>query len=288
MKKILVSVCTDETPSVFDVIVGYDGGADAVIPVNGVGADDAAAIVYDCVFTRGVAELNNTALFVSGSDAQAAEAVLSAVHKAFHDDFRVSVAADPMGAYSTASAAVCKIGQGLSSGLSGAAVVVLAGTGPIGRCTATLLAAEGARVTLTSRSRKKGDAVCENIRATFGEKVAAQECEGEEDLSGILEGAQAVVATGAAGVELLSKAVWETSDVEVLADCNAVAPAGIEGVGLRDGLADLGHGKKGVGAIAVGELKMRVHYGVVRRLFETNTAFFDLEATYEKAKDLVC
>ena len=56
-----------------------------------------------------------------------------------------------------------------------------------------------------------------------------------EDRARAVEDAQIVIATGAAGVQLLNREHWENNPaIEMLADANATPPLGIEGVDMMD------------------------------------------------------
>ena len=93
-KKLLFLFDTDPVASVFDTVVGYDGGADNVIGYGGVTAENVGALVDGCIYTRGPKEKQNTAIFVGGASMISGEAVLKAVKKRFFSDFRVSVMLD--------------------------------------------------------------------------------------------------------------------------------------------------------------------------------------------------
>src|SRR6266702_552417 len=70
------------------------------------------------------------------------------------------------------------------------------------------------------------------------------------------------------------------------ADVNAVPPLGIEGVDVMDD----GVTKEGVvcfGALAIGNLKMKVHKACIARLFERNDLVLDAEPIADVARELV-
>ncbi|MFH1721872.1 MAG: NADP-dependent methylenetetrahydromethanopterin/methylenetetrahydrofolate dehydrogenase [Candidatus Altiarchaeota archaeon] len=287
MEKILFALSTDPEPSVFDVVVAYDAGADVVFPINGVKVEDVKGIVYDCIFTRGVKDLENTAIFISGSNIEAAESVLKEVEKTFFGDFRVSVAADPQGAFTTSAAAVRKVIEGFDGSIKGKKVVVLAGTGPVGKCIAPLLSKEGANVSITSRNLEKAKSACEKMKESFGVNVVSHECRMVDEVGEVLSDADAVIGAGAPGVLLLKEETRSRlSKLKVLVDTNAVPPLGIEGVGVKDDLTDLGDGTMGVGAIGVGNLKMKIHRKIIKKLFSKNDYVFDLEKIYELSKEV--
>ncbi|MGH6851573.1 MAG: methylene-tetrahydromethanopterin dehydrogenase N-terminal domain-containing protein, partial [Methylocella sp.] len=94
MKKLLFLLDTDPAPSVFDTVVGYDGGADHVIGYGGVKPESAAALVDGTIYTRGPKEKQHTAIFVGGGSMIAGEALFTAVKNRFFANFRVSVMLD--------------------------------------------------------------------------------------------------------------------------------------------------------------------------------------------------
>src|SRR5258708_6068959 len=106
MKKLLYQFDTDPLPSVFDNVVGYDGGADHISAYGGVNAKNAGGLVEGAIFTRGLKDKKNTAIFIGGGNMAEGEAVLAAVRKKFFAKFRVSGMFDCNGSNTTASAAV--------------------------------------------------------------------------------------------------------------------------------------------------------------------------------------
>ena len=141
--KILVQLDSDPQPSVFDCVVAVDAGVDQLFRHGGVAPEVVRNLVYGAMFTRGVDELQNTAIFVGGSNVAAGEAVFAAVRKTFFGPMRVSVMLDSNGANTTAAAAVLAAGKHLP--LAGAEVLVLAATGPVGSRVVRLLAGQGAQ-----------------------------------------------------------------------------------------------------------------------------------------------
>ncbi len=78
MKKLLFQFDTDLSPSVFDSVVAYDGGADHVIGHGGLTPAMVGSLVDGTIFTRAPKDKKNTAIFVGGSDMQAGEATVMA------------------------------------------------------------------------------------------------------------------------------------------------------------------------------------------------------------------
>src|SRR5580658_1180869 len=229
MKKLLYQFDTDAHPSVFDNVVGYDGGADHISAYGGVNADNVGGLVEGAIFTRAPKDKKNTAIFIGGSNMPQGEAVLAATRAKFFAKFRVSVMFDCNGSNTTAAAAVAWLAHGRS--LRGKRAVVLAGSGPVGQRAALLLAREGAQVVMTGRKFAVVEAACEAINKRFGIDVRAIEAASPAERGQAIEGAHIVLATGAAGITLLDAAQWQSSPtLELVADANASPPAGIEGV----------------------------------------------------------
>jgi hypothetical protein len=285
MKKLLYQFDTDALPSVFDNVVGFDGGADHVSAYGGVDAKNVGGLVEGAIFTRGLKDKKNTAIFIGGGNLVEGEAVLAAVRRKFFGKFRVSVMFDCNGSNTTAAAAVAWLAHGRS--LAGKRAVVLGGSGPVGQRAAVLLAREGADVAITGRKREVVQAACDSIHARFGIVVQAVEAPTNAERGAAVAGAQIVLATGAAGVTLLDEKQWQDSPtLELVADANASPPAGIEGVGQSDrGLAK--HGKILFGSLGFGALKLALHRACVARLFEQNDLLLDAEEIYAVAKAMV-
>ena len=285
MKKLLYQFDTNPLPSVFDNVLGYDGGADHISAYGGVTAENVGGLVEGAIFTRGLKDKKNTAIFIGGGNMAEGEAVLAAVRKIFFAEFRVSVMLDCNGCNTTASAAVAWLVHGRS--LAGKRAVVLGGSGPVGQRAAALLAREGADVAITGRRCEVVQAACDSIRARFGITVRAVEAKTNAERAGAIEGAQILLATGAAGIALLDEKQWQDSaTLELLADANASPPAGIQGVGQND-RGTLKHGKILFGALGFGSLKLALHRACVGRLFGQNDLLLDTEEIYAIAKTMI-
>ena len=285
MKKLLYQFDTDFHPSVFDNVVGYDGGADRISAYGGVNAANVSALVEGAIFTRSPKDKKNTAIFVGGSNLPQGEAMLAAIRAKFFAKFRVSIMFDCNGSNTTAAAAVAWLAHGRV--LSGKRAVVLAGSGPVGQRAAVLLAREGAKVAVTGRKHAIVQAACDAVKARFGLDLEAIEAPSNAARAEALKGAHIVLATGASGVTLLEAAQWQdNATLELIADANASPPAGIEGIGMSDrGVSS--HGKTVFGPLGFGALKLALHRACIARLFEQNDLLLDAEEIYGIAKGMV-
>jgi hypothetical protein len=285
MKKLLFQLDTDPIPSVFDTVVAYDGGADHVKPYGGLNPDNVGGLIDGAIFTRSPQEKKFTALFIGGSQMEEGQKLLKAVREKFFADFRVSVMFDSNGSNTTAAAAVALLAQAVP--LAGKHAVVLAGTGPVGQRSAALLAKEGANVTITSRDMKRSQAAAQSLQERFEVKVTPSEAADDSARAKTLEGAQIVFGAGKAGMQLLKEEHWhDNPTIEAMADTNATPPLGIEGIDMMDKIKER-HGKKVIGAIGLGALKLKLHRACIARLFKRNDQIIDAEEIYAVAKEMV-
>jgi methylenetetrahydrofolate/methylenetetrahydromethanopterin dehydrogenase (NADP+) len=242
---------------------------------------DVRDLVYGCMFTRGPKDLKNTAVFIGGTDISIGEALLDAAQKAFFGPMRVSVMLDSNGSNTTAVAAVAKIRHALGGAVHGQRVVVTAGTGPVGTRAAGLLAKAGAEVHITSRRQADADRAKAAIVKRFGGTVVADCLTDSSSAMTCLDGAHVLLNCGPAGIQIVPRAAWVNRPGLVVAvDLNAAPPPGIEGIQP----ADDGVRRDGVlciGALGVGNLKMKIHKACIARLFETNDAVLDAESIYD-------
>src|SRR5574342_45080 len=138
MRKLLLQLDSSRLASVFEQVVAYDAGADVVMSYGGVTESDVRDLIHGCLFTRGPKDLQNTAVWIGGSNMAAGEHLLAMAMDSMFAPFKVSVMLDSNGSNTTAVAAVVKIEQTLGD-LKGMKAAVLAGTGPVGQRAAGLL-----------------------------------------------------------------------------------------------------------------------------------------------------
>lgn len=295
-KRILFQFDCDQHPSSFDAVVAVDSGVDHLIPYAGVQATSIEPLVHGAMFTRGGDDLKNTAIFLGGSDVDAAELMLRCVNDAFFGPVRVSVMMDANGCNTTAAAAVVAAARHVD--LNGAHAVVLGGTGPVGQRVARLLAADGARVTLSSRTLSRAQQVCDRVKQQLREsdscqideidsKLDAAKSGSPEEVIAALAPANIVIACGAAGIQLATESeLASATELAVAIDLNAVPPSGLGGIAVMDKASPISEQSSavGYGAIGVGGLKMKTHRAAIQSLFESNDKVLDADEIYKIAK----
>ena len=283
MKKILLQLDTDAHASSFDAITAIDAGADCLLPFHQVNTSNVVPLVQGAIFTRSPKELRHTAIFIGGSDVEAAEAVFRQVSDCFFGPMRVSVMMDANGCNTTSAAAVCHIA--LHVPLRQVRAVVLGGTGPVGRRVAEILSGQGSEVTVASRSLARASKVCSQFKSPTTAQAAELPSDG--DFSRLLEGKNVVIAAGAAGVEFTSlEQLQQFPDLKLAIDLNAVPPLGITGIESTDKARQVGS-LLCYGAVGIGGLKMKIHHTLIDRLFRNNEQIFGTMQIYDVAEQLL-
>ena len=281
MKKLLLHLDTDISPSTFDQVVAYDSNVDNIIAYGGITVDNVTSHVHGMIFTRSVDNLKNSAIFIGGSNVSASDLVGAAVKRAFFGPMTVSVMLDPNGSNTTAAAIVRKV---MTNYDINDKKVVIIGSGPVGQRTALFFLKEGAgEVVITSRDITRSTAISLQMKSAYGVNITAGEAANDESVNKLLNDAHVAIACGPPGVCVIPQSAWESNDtLEVVADVNAVPPQGIAGLDVMDNGTD----KKGIrfyGALTIGNFKMKVHRAAIKSLYESNNQFLNESTIYDIA-----
>jgi methylene-tetrahydromethanopterin dehydrogenase len=263
--------------SPFDINMAADAGYQILAPYSEVTLDSVAGLTQDAIFSRGPKGLARTAIFIGGRDALLAADMLEKARKAMVKPFLVSLMADPSGAYTTAAAMVACVEAALQKshgiGLVGQKLVVLGGTGPVGRIAGVLAALAGAEVSLSSRNgidaaEEAAQLTAQRFGVTLhgisgGDRAAVRTSLGEADV---------LLACAAAGVQVVSKDdLAFASRLKVAADVNAVPPEGVAGIGVMDNGKPLeGTAALGIGALAIGNVKYQTQQRLLLSMHEAD------------------
>lgn len=287
LPRILIQLDTDPQPSVFDSVVAIDSDVDHLLQYSQVETTNVRDLVHGAMFTRGTSQLQNTAIFIGGSNVAVGDAIAAEVQQAFFGPIRVSLMLDGNGSNTTAAAAVLCAAR--HEALSNIDALVLGGTGPVGQRVARLLLRHGANVRLASRDVDRATRTCEQIRLKVGEsaqRLTAVGTEEQHELQQQLSSVNAVFGCGAAGVQLLDGSqLSQASQLKIAVDLNAVPPEGLEGIGATDKAVARGS-RIDYGAIGVGGLKMKIHRESIRSLFTRNDLVLDAEEIFEIGQKL--
>jgi hypothetical protein len=293
MYKMLLQLDTDKFANTFDRVTAYEAGVDHVLSYGGVAIEDVQGLLHGLMFTRTAEERRQTAVFIGGRRVDMCEQVLSEAQRAMFDPFCLSVMLDSNGCNTASAAAVVLLGRHME--VRDANIVLLSGIGPVGLRIARLLARQGANVLATNLPRDLYHGRWDEQRARHdlglarvegdeaGFKIQAVETSAAFD--DLMEWADAVMATGPAGVQLLSAQQWQVHpNLKAVIDLNVAPPYGIEGVDphWRGKHVD---GHILYGGLGVGPFKLRVHKASIMSLFDC-IQILNLEGIYELARTL--
>jgi len=292
-KNILHMVTPLKHMSPFDVNMALDAGYDAVLPYASVTVDEITGLVQDAIFSRPPKAGAHTALFIGGRNATLALDMLDKARKALVPPFGISFFADPSGSFTTAAAMVACVEKALKDkkqrDLSGLKTAVFGATGVVGFCAAIIAALEGAAVTLVGYDgiKRVADAAAQ-IKARFNAHVDAADGSDDGKKADILKDAEAVLAAGRAGVQILTKAqVAAAKNLLIAADVNAVPPAGIEGLAANANGDVLAGDALGIGALAIGGIKYKTEFGLFKKMIEAaKPVTLDFRDAFELAREL--
>lgn len=259
--------------SPFDINMAYEANFDAVIPYCNVELDEVHALTQDTIFSRRPQGVKRTGIFIGGREFDAALDMMEAARSAMVPPFEVSVLADPSGAITTAAAMVAMAEDRLKTefqrDIAGTRVFVFGGTGPVGTCVALLAAHCEARVSIVShQGAGAAQLVADRCSRRYGLQFDGADGSSPQAISAIMSQAQVIFNAAKAGIEVVDAAqLAAAAQLLVVADANAVPPSGFAGVGANEKRVRLAGGAIGVGALAIGDIKYRVHTGLLEQMY---------------------
>ncbi|HML41679.1 MAG: methylenetetrahydromethanopterin dehydrogenase [Hyphomicrobium zavarzinii] len=281
--------------SPFDVNMAADAGYKVIVPYINVTQEEVTGLVQDAIFSRPPDYGVRTGFFVGGKDAILALDFLEAARKALVPPFQLSVLADPAGSFTTAAAMVACVERVLKlkfgRGWKGTKVAVFGATGVVGFASSIIVALEGAEVKLVAH--RGVDRVIKSAQVSkerFGVDLEAVSGETEDQKREIISNAEVIFAAAAAGVQVISKEQKAYADkLLVVADVNAVPPAGVEGMELfMDGAPLPGCNALGVGPLAIGDIKYKTESGLFKQMINSQEALsLDFRHAFALARQLV-
>lgn len=262
--------------SPFDVNMAADAGYQILVPYCNVDIDSVVQLTQDAIFSRGPKGVSRTGIFIGGRDVMLAADMLERARNAMVPPFEVSVFADPSGAYTTAAALVALAEKHLKAvhnvGFDGKRLLILGGTGAVGRVAAAMAASLGADVAVASHSsQSRATQVSDEINRRFDIATVGVATGTPEHLHRELARAEIVFATAVAGVQVMTAAdLAHAKHLLIAADVNAVPPEGIAGVNVMDDGKRLAGAPRsdaiGIGALAIGNVKYQAEHRLFVRM----------------------
>jgi methylene-tetrahydromethanopterin dehydrogenase len=272
-KNLLHMVTPTKHISPFDANMAVDAGYDAVLTYSNVTLDDITGLVQDSIFSRPPKTGVRSAMFFGGKNASLALDMLTKARKALVPPFGMSFFADPAGSFTTAAAMVACVERILKEKhqrrLEGLKLAIFGATGVVGYAAAVIAALERSSVTIVGYDGiKRVTDSANEIRTRFNVEVRPADGSDDSKKTAILKENEAVLCAGRAGVQILSKAqLAGATNLLVVADVNAVPPAGIEGLDMQaNGDALTPNGTVGLGPLAIGNIKYKTEFGLFQKM----------------------
>ena len=262
--------------SPFDVNMAADAGYKVIVPYINVALDEVGPLIQDAIFSRPPDYGVRTGFFMGGKDAILALDMMEAAAKAMVPPFQCSVFADPAGSFTTAAAMVAcverQLKQKFNRGWKGTKVAVFGATGVVGFASSIISALEGAQVKLVAH--RGVDRVIKSAAVSkerFGVDLEAVPGETDEQKRAIIADAEVIFAAAAAGVRVVSaEHMAEAKNLLVVADVNAVPPAGVDGMELfMDGEKLPNSNVLGIGPLAIGDIKYKTESGLFKQMLSS-------------------
>ncbi len=278
--------------SPFDINMAADAGFDLLIPYSNVKLESVHGLTQDAIFSRGPAGVKKTAMFIGGRDLGLAIDMLDSARSAMVPPFEISVLADPSGAFTTAAALVAAVEYHLEQQhgktLADCKALVFGGTGPVGIATGVIASLAGTETLLVDHlSQDTADDAAKEYNRSFKSHLKGAVARDNAQKIDLLQSAELVFCTAKAGIQVLSGDVLQHAEKLLVAgDVNAVPPAGIEGIGLKDFGKPLANSSAvGVGALAVGNIKYQVQNALLQSMLTAEKpVYLDFRAAFEQAR----
>ncbi len=293
-QKILYILVPGSNISPFDVTLAADSGFDMVLPFTGIGNNDVIPMIQDAIFCRPPGRFNDTGIFIGGRDVNLATDMIENAKKAMVGPFQVGVFADPNGAYTTSASVVALVEKTLRTetgkGLEGLNVAVFGG-GPVGLCSAVLAAKSGAKPYLCQLTADENIKAAKRFCQRYGVEVPWVSAETHKEKIEAVKTADVILCAVKAGIRVLDKEVLDHAENLIVAtDTNAVPPSGVEGIEAQDNGVTVEYANgtfKGIGPLAIGNLKYKVQYGLFEQMQNSKkAAMIDFEDAYRYAVSL--
>tara|TARA_X000000368_G_scaffold280968_1_gene222912 strand:- start:1595 stop:2500 length:906 start_codon:yes stop_codon:yes gene_type:complete len=292
---IMHMITTAKNLSPFDVNMAYDAGWDKCVPYISIETNEVEGLVQDAIFSRPPG-INKTGIFVGGRDPHKAIEMLNICKKSLVPPFTLSGFADPSGAFTTAAGMIAKVENALKNNFdkdfSGQKVVVFGGTGPVGCIAGVLAASAGAEVVIMGRKKEKCEELAQFCKENYLDSSAVISGAANEEFDSQISEVDVVLASGAAGIQLVSEGQLKVAtNLKVAADVNAVPPSGVAGLDAMQDCKELtasSSGAVGIGALAIGQVKYQAQSKLLKKMATSDKpVFLDFNDALEFAREYV-
>ena len=279
-KNILHMISPQGNVSPFDVNMACDAGYDLVIPYTNVNLTDVKGLVQDAIFSRSVKNAKKTGMFICGKDASLALDMMDMAKKSMVPPFEVSVFPDPAGSFTTAAAMVACTEKTLKdkfdTDFKNKNIIIYGGKGIVGGISAIMCAKEGSKCTIVgydgiANVEKKAN----EYKSRFNVEILPGDGSSDDLNSSYLPDADIIFCAARAGTQVISKDQLSLAkNAKILADVNAVPPAGLEGVNLKDDDYEHECGALSIGPLTSGDIKVKTQYRMFEKMCSTEKPLY--------------
>ena len=279
-KNILHMISPQGNVSPFDVNMACDAGYDLVIPYTNVNLTDVKGLVQDAIFSRSVKNAKKTGIFICGKDASLALDMMDMAKKSMVPPFEISVFPDPAGSFTTAAAMVACTEKTLKdkfdTDFKNKNIIIYGGKGIVGGISAIMCAKEGAKCTIVgydgiANVEKKAN----EYKSRFNVEILPGDGSSDDLNSSYLPDADIIFCAARAGTQVISKDQLSLAkNAKILADVNAVPPAGLEGVNLKDDDYEHDCGALSIGPLTSGDIKVKTQYRMFEKMCSTEKPLY--------------
>ena len=279
-KNILHMLSPQGNISPFDVNMACDAGYDVIIPYTNVNLTDVNSLVQDAIFSRSVSNAKKTGIFICGKDASLALDMMEYAKKAMVPPFEISVFPDPAGSFTTAAAMVActekTLKEKFGTSLKDQNVIIYGGKGIVGGISSIMCAEAGANCTIVGYDGIANVAKkAQEYKNRFGVDIKPGDGSSDELNSSYLPKADIVFCAARAGTQVINiDQINLAKSLKVIADVNAVPPAGIEGVSLNDDDTKHPCGAYSIGPLTSGDIKLKTQYKMFENMCTTDKPLY--------------
>jgi len=279
-KNILHMLSPQQNISPFDVNMACDAGYDLIIPYTNVNLSDIKSLVQDAIFSRSVSNAQKTGIFICGKDASLALDMMNTARESMVPPFEVSVFPDPAGSFTTAAAMVActekTLKEKFNTDFKNKKVIIYGGKGIVGGISSIMCAEAGAKCTIVGYDGIENvSKKAKEYKDRFDVEITPGDGSNDELNSSYLPDADIIFCAARAGTQVISLNQMKTAtSVKVIADVNAVPPAGIEGVKLKDDNSNHECGAFSIGPLTSGDVKVKTQYEMFKRMCNTDKPLY--------------
>ena len=291
---ILHLITSAKNASPFDVNMAFDAGFDKMMPYTHVELAEVQALTQDAMFSRSPSGIKREALFIGGRDIHLALDMQNAAKNAMFTPFEMSTMADPSGAFTTAAAMVAKIDAQLkmmSEALAQQTIAIFGASGTVGSTAALIAAAQNASVQLVAhKDLASMQAYANTLLARYDVKLQVVDGTNDAAKAAVLANASVVICAASAGLRVLKTQHFiRSTSLKIMADVNAVAPSGIEGVEvMSEGNQIAGSAILSIGALTIGQLKYKTQQKMLQQILTSETPqHLNYQHAFAVARDLL-